>query len=182
MRRNILIAVGLLFLLPLVARAQDEPKVEISGGFSYLRPVELSSLNFYGWNISTAGNLNRWFGLAGDFGGNYASPGPSVFGISGRSVRAHTFLFVPRFSYRGTGRMTMFTHALFGAVHGSAGGFGLSVSDSAFAMAIGGGFDIRISDLVAVRALQADYLMTRFGDARQNNVRLSTGIVIRFGK
>ncbi len=76
----------------------------------------------------------------------------------------------------------MFCHALFGAAHGSAGGFGLTVGDTAFAMALGGGFDIRLVNSLALRALQIDYLMTRFGGERQNNVRLVTGVVFRFGK
>ncbi len=182
MARKLVAAVGLLLLLPLTALAQDAPKVEVSGGFSYLRTVELSAFNLYGWNASVAGNLNPWFGVVGDLGGNYASPSSGVFGLAGVDVKAHTFLFGPRFSYRSAGRTTMFCHALFGGAHGSAGSFGVTATDTAFAMALGGGFDIRLADSVAFRALQLDYLMTRFGGDRQNSVRLITGVVFRFGK
>lgn len=56
-------------------------------------------------------------------------------------------------------------------------------------MTAGGGLDITLHRHVALRLFQAEYLMTRFKDssilagrtARQNNVRLSTGIVFRFG-
>jgi len=182
MMRKVLLAVMVILLVPLAVPAQDAPKAEVSGGFSYLRSVELSSFNLYGWNAGFAGNMNRWFGVVGDFGGNYASPGTGIFGSQGVSVKAHTFMFGPRFSYRGDGKLTMFTHALFGAARGSAGGFGVSAGDTAFAMALGGGFDLRLTEAVALRAIQVDYLMTRFGGERQNNVRLVTGIVIRFGK
>ncbi len=182
MLRIALVAVGALLIFPLTASAQDAPRAEFSAGFSLLREVELSSLNLYGWNASVAGNLNKWFGVVGDFGGNYNSPGAGPFGPSGADVKAHTFLFGPRFSYRSGGRMTMFTHALFGGAHGSAGAFGFSASDTAFAMALGGGFDVGLTEAVAIRAVQLDYLMTRFGGNRQNNVRLVIGLVVRFGK
>jgi hypothetical protein len=182
MARKLLTALGTFLILPLTVLAQDAPKVEVSGGFSYLRTVELSSFNLYGWNASVAGNMNPWFGVVGDLGGNYASPSSGVFGVAGVNVSAHTFLFGPRFSYRGAGRTTMFCHALFGAAHGSAGGFGITARDTAFAMALGGGFDIHLANSVAFRALQLDYLMTRFGGDRQNSVRLMTGIVLGFGK
>lgn len=182
MMRTLLLASGVVFLVSVSLPAQDVPKAEVSGGFSVLRTVELSAFNLYGWNASVAGNVNPWFGLVGDFSGNYASPRSGIFGSAGVDVKAHTFLFGPRFSYRGGGRMTMFSHALFGAAHGSAGAFGDSASDSSFAMALGGGFDARLTKAVAWRVFQADYLMTRFGSHRQNNVRLVTGIVLRFGK
>jgi len=60
--------------------------------------------------------------------------------------------------------------------------------DDAFAMTAGGGLDIRASRHFAIRLIQAEYLMTRFpavvateDNVTQNNLRLSTGIVIRFG-
>jgi len=59
--------------------------------------------------------------------------------------------------------------------------FGIGVDRSALATAVGGGLDIRESDSVAIRAFQADYLMTRFGGEMQNNARLACGVVIRFG-
>ncbi len=180
--RRILLTAGIILLMPLMAPAQDPPKAEISGGFSLLRAVELSSVNFYGWDASVAGNLNRWFGLVGDFSGHYAKAGPGFLGPSAPRVNAHTFLFGPRFSYRSDGRLTPFAHVLFGAAHGSAGVFGVTLSDTAFAMAAGGGIDIRLADRIALRAFQADYLMTRFGGVHQNSVRLTIGMVFRFGQ
>ena len=48
-----------------------------------------------------------------------------------------------------------------------------------FATALGGGLDYKIIRLIALR-IQGDYVQTRFFGTTQNNVRLSTGIVVRF--
>ena len=47
-------------------------------------------------------------------------------------------------------------------------------------MALGGGIDTSIIHGLHWRVIQGDYLMTQFGNHSQNNLRLSTGIVIRF--
>jgi opacity protein-like surface antigen len=81
-------------------------------------------------------------------------------------------------------KVTPFVHALFGGVHESASALGMSGSDSAFAMALGGGFDANINKNFAFRVVQAEYVLTKFSDGnkdRQNGVRISTGIVFRFG-
>jgi len=44
----------------------------------------------------------------------------------------------------------------------------------------GGALDF--SSRAALRLFRADYLLTRFGARRQGNIRLSAGIVLRFGK
>jgi hypothetical protein len=46
-----------------------------------------------------------------------------------------------------------------------------------FAMVFGGGIDIRASKHISVRAIQADYNPTFFGQGRQDNFRLSFGVV-----
>jgi hypothetical protein len=57
-------------------------------------------------------------------------------------------------------------------------------------MSLGGGFDFRWSRRLSIRPIQADYLLTHFNEfetfqlntsnSRQNNVRLSTGLVFHF--
>jgi hypothetical protein len=51
-------------------------------------------------------------------------------------------------------------------------------------MSAGGGIDLKVSKHFSIRAAQADYLLTKIPDGlhnRQNNSRLSAGIVLRFG-
>lgn len=196
MRRTSLIAC--LFLLPLTAKAQEQPRAELFGGYSLFHAD--GGGNLHGWNASVAANLNRWFGLVVDFSGHYGSesfravpvvrPFPPLPGLA-TSVDSnlHLFLGGPRLSYRKSGRLTPFGHVLLGAARSHVDGkiegpsFTVRFSDTstAFAMALGGGLDLKLSKRVALRLIQADYLLTPFGDDTQNNARISAGLIFRFG-
>ncbi len=182
------------------------PKVEWFLGYSFWRAVPTSPSNrmgyLHGGSTSIAYNLNKYVGLVADFGGyddsrvTLFTPTTSETFDSGGS--AYTYLFGPRFSYR-HGRVTPFAQALFGGTHASSvtisgctGTPGCTPlgSENAFATAIGAGFDIRITHHVALRLIQGDFLLTHYrnllsadGTDRgwQKNVRLSTGVVFRFG-
>jgi opacity protein-like surface antigen len=169
--RKALVLFGLALCLSLSAAAQDTPASELFAGYSYAR-VDASpadDLNLHGWNASLSGNVNRWFGIVGDFAGHYARP-------SGVSVRNYLFLFGPRITARSE-NATPFVHALFGFARASA----LGTTERAFAMALGGGVDFNVHQNVAIRAIQADYVLTRFASDSQNNFRLSFGVVFKFG-
>jgi opacity protein-like surface antigen len=154
------------------------------------------NFNLYGWNATATENLNKWFGGDLDVGGAYNSLSPDFFFPSVPIVtKLHTVMYGPRFSYRKSERITPFVHVLVGVAHitghnNQATVFtpllalvpqGTSRTDTAFAWALGGGVDLKVSHRVAIRLIQADYVMTRFFDQRQDNGRLSAGIVIRFG-
>jgi opacity protein-like surface antigen len=150
--------------LPLAAAAQETPKAEVFGGYSYFRG-DLDA-NFHGWHSSVAGNLNNWFGVTGDVSGHYVE-----------NVNLHLFLFGPRFSYRKGDRVTPFAQTLVGAVRLG----GADFDNTAFAWAAGGGFDINVSKRVAVRVIDANYILLRDNGISAHNGRLSTGIVFRLG-
>jgi hypothetical protein len=181
------------------------PKVELFLGYSYLRAVpDVEAANRLYWlnggSTSIAFNLNRYLGLVGDFGGfndtklRLSSGSPTVVVDSSGTV--FNYLFGPRLSFRGHERVTPFLQALFGGVHASevnissgCTGAGCTPlpSEDKFAMTAGGGLDIKIHHHLALRIIQAEYLMTSFEDrttgksATQNDMRLSSGIVFRFG-
>jgi opacity protein-like surface antigen len=133
------------------------------------------------------GKVLPFIGIAADFDGHYGSQnfpiicpacpvGIPLGGTVNASFNEHNYLFGPRVSVS-VGKVRPFAEALFGAGHVSANnGVG---SDTSFATALGGGLDYKLIPLVAWR-IQGDYLQTRFFGATQNNVRLSTGIVLRF--
>jgi hypothetical protein len=168
----------LLGLLAPGAHAQT-PQAEVFGGYSYLRinpgggiPGENVPA---GWHASVAGNFNSWFGLAGDFSGHYKD----LFGIN---LNAHTFTFGPRITARGNETIQPFAHVLVGGTRVGAGlGGGISASDVGFTAIFGGGVDVKLSDRIAWRAGQFDYVVTAFGSDTQHNFRYSTGVVFRFG-
>jgi opacity protein-like surface antigen len=168
MRKLILLLVGLL-VLGITAVAQDAAKAEIFGGYQYLRvnPGQgFSSENFNGWNGAVTGYVNNWLGITGDISGSYSS-----------GINIYTFMGGPTISPAREKKVAPFVHALFGDVRASGGG----ISDNAFGMALGGGVDLLgLHGHIGVRLAQADYLMSRFGSATQNNFRYSAGVVFRF--
>lgn len=189
---------ALLFLgSSIILMAQDKPKAEVFGGYSYLHTSDNGfSFNSNGGSGSVAFNANDWFGVVGDFGFYHASPDISSIevvlpGISGSaSVNTFSFLFGPKVSMRGNEKFTPFAQALFGGAHQKTTvdvtGFGSSsTSETAFATALGGGFDVKVAKSVAIRLVQVEYVLTKFNDGdknRQNSVRISTGLVFRFGQ
>jgi len=179
---------------PAMQGEQVTPTAELFAGYSYLRfnpRVNGTAQTFdnQGGTASIAGNVNRWLGLVADFG-FYKVSGDLQPGSSGK---AQTYLFGPRFSHRGE-RWTPFASVLLGAarmsvdsstpVAGSSNFFNNTVHKNAFATAFGVGFDYKLSRHVAWRVVQAEYLVTKFPDGGsnfQNNLRLATGLVFRFG-
>jgi outer membrane protein OmpA-like peptidoglycan-associated protein len=182
------------------------PKIEWFMGYTYLRAVpSLSPGNRLMWlnggSTSVAFNLNRSFGIVGDFGGFnetrllLTSGNPPVAVAPYHPVEAgtvFTYLAGPRLSFRKYDRVTPFAQALFGGIRASAEADCNSCTpqlpvENAFAMTAGGGLDVRIHHRLAIRVIQAEYMMTRFenlstgGTGSQNDMRLSTGIVLRFG-
>jgi hypothetical protein len=162
--------------------AQEVPKVEIFGGYSFVRASVNNSttLNVNGWNASATGNINRLLGITVDFSqqfGTSSSPADYEF---------RSFLVGPQFSYRKREKFRPFAHVLIGDAR-----YGRSMNpdvaslrfhENSLALAAGGGIDIHLRSVVAIRLIQMDYYMTQFSKDRQNDLRLGFGIVFRFGK
>lgn len=189
-------------LVTVLAVAQDNPKAELFGGYSYLR----SSGNSYnGWEGQGTAFFTPNFGVTADVSGSYRNTSLDAFGtgLSGSANQhLYNFLFGPTVAAR-FGNHSVFGHALFGAARSSlnagvsipvVGGFSTGVNDAtAFAMALGGGVDLGVSPHIAIRPAQVDYLYTRFNSVdavlgglststagHQNSFRYSAGIVFRF--
>ena len=165
MLRKISLMFGLCILASLSAQAQD--KVEVFGGYSYLRFRASPSTNLNGWEISGQYKFTDWLGGVADIDGHYGS-------INGISTSTYTYLFGPQVSW--PARVSPFGHLLLGGAHNSTAGFG----SSSFSLALGGGIDTEINDKFRWRIIQGDYLLTQFRGGSQNNFRVSTGIIIRF--
>lgn len=167
----------LVLVFGLTGMAQDTPKAEVFGGYSY------AGGNFHGWNASVTGNINSRFGVTADLSGHYG--GALGEGGFDEKQHVHSYLFGPRFSARRK-RLMPFAYALFGAsrLKTTLTGFGqrISFSDTGFSYVLGGGLDIKVNDHVAIRAFQIDYLHVRFFGETENRGRLAFGIVFRIGK
>jgi hypothetical protein len=169
---SLIVVVGLL-ALPLMA--QDYPKAQIFGGYQYLHlGGSGTDVNANGWNASLTGNFNKYFGVAADFSGAYKT-------ISGVDAKVYSYTGGPVFHFNSEGTVDPFVHALFGGAHASASISGVgSGSENGFTMMYGGGADIKISRMWALRG-QGDWVYYRFsGVSESHNVRLSVGVVLRF--
>lgn len=175
--RKVVYALGMVLLMFPPASAQEVPKAEVFGGYAY------AGEGTHGWNASVAGNVNGWFGLVADAGGQYTNL--EELDVRER-IRTHSFLVGPQLSVRRNKRVTPFVRALFGASHVSTdateSGQSFSFTDTSFAMALGGGLDVTLNEHVAIRVVQAEYVRTRFFGETQNKGRLSFGVVFRFGR
>jgi opacity protein-like surface antigen len=163
-----------IFAFALPANAQDEtPKAELYGGYDYIQVNDRGTeYNFNGGRGQLAYNVNHWLGLAGNLGGYYTS--------NGFRAGIFSYLLGPRINLRWHRKLTPFAQVLFGGARG--------IDNSplnAFAMALGGGVEFKVSEHFAIRPVQAEYFLTKFMDGasnRQNNFRYSAGIVFRFGR
>lgn len=173
--KKMLWLVAILMAAVLAATAQENPRFELFGGYSYLHvgsSHQQKAFGLNGWNGQATVNLNRWLGATADFAGNYGSP----FAVS---IHNYTYMFGPTLSYR-TQHVVPFAHALFGGGHVSGKIGGLSSSQNAFAMAIGGGADIPLATHFGIRLAQLDWVRTQYFSTSQNGFRVSTGVMFNF--
>lgn len=141
----------------------------------------------HGWNGSFAVNVSPEFAIVADV---------SRHGLTNWmdfDIRTHASIMALRFGPRvqfHSGPVSPFAQFLMGGARlsasGTIGGMGttqIEASDhiNGPALAIGGGFDFNLSPDVALRALQLEYNLFRFGRMTSKGARAGFGIVIRFG-
>ena len=144
------------------AGAYGAPKAEVFGGYQSTHFDGGPNAN--GWNAAITGNLNSWLGVTADVSGVY----PTGFDFT-------TYTFGPQISAP-LPVIKPFAHLLLGGARLSAGGNSIN----GFDLMIGGGFDAGHGPF-AWRIVQFDWMSTRFhGFTDNKNVRVSTGIVLRF--
>src|SRR5262245_26931115 len=160
------------------------PRIEVNGGYSYINFNPGDGFNNFNNHGGTGGftyNANRVLGLTAEIGGYNGHR--DVNGVR-QSGGLTSYLFGPRLNLRRFDHFVPFAEFLFGGMNAGAGITG-DRSQNAFALAAGGGVDVVLTKNLAWRFAQIDYLMTNFSgpslnaDARQNNLRLGTGVVLR---
>ena len=164
---KLILLVFLIGAMALPAHAQETPKAELFGGYAY------AGSGSHGFDSSVVANINRWFGLGGSISGQYSRFDED--GISER-ITTNSFLAGPKFSIRTHKRFTPFAQVMVGVarIHTETNEFGplVAFKDRSFAMTIGGGLDVTVNRLVAIRAIQVDYLRTHFLTRRKTKAGL----------
>ena len=191
---------ALVLVCSLAAFAQEVPRAELFMGYNYVRvnsTTNVPAFSSNGGSGQLAVNFNKYLSGVADFGVYHNGV------IGGYQVNNNiiNYLFGPRVSIR-TGRVTPYFNILFGGVYAAAqtntqtqvcsgttcaSTTHLTNSQNAFAMAVGGGLDIKVAKHVAFRPIGLDYFLTRLynpvnaNDHNQNNLRYSAGVNFLFG-
>jgi len=182
MRKLVFLACSIPFLIG-VASAQMRSGNAFFG-YSYYNSTNLSSPLFNrattnGWEASVEGKILPFMGVVADLDGHFGSQNVSTCGQGCGQFRSavsqYNYLFGSRVSVS-VAKFRPFAEVLIGGSHVNVH---LLSSGTSFATAVGGGFDYKVMRLLGWR-LQADYVHTHFFNAKQNNIRVSTGIVVRF--
>lgn len=199
---------------PAAAQSDEQPRAEFFAGYSVLKtkyrsehrppgPPTLTIIAFTpeqtldGFNASATGYLAGGFGLTGDFSGHFtttSTPDP-LGGEIKTKARVFNVLGGPQYKFLNDSRAAPLVRALACVAHTSStlsvrspyGNSSGTTSSTDFALALGGGLDVRANDRADLRAFQADYnpiYLSRgnelgFGKARADNVRFSFGVVFK---
>jgi opacity protein-like surface antigen len=198
-----------------MAFAADYPTVETFLGYTYMRANSATDVPAFSANGGSGQldvNFNKYLGVVMDIG---AVHNGNINNHQLDSTFVN-YLWGPRVSIR-HGRITPYFNILFGGMYvGSSFGVtvvapptptnpivlpgdpnpvppntsvGLRAvhSQTAFAMTVGGGLDIKINKHVSFRPIGLDYMLTRLQnvqdqqDRNQNNLRYTTGLNFTFG-
>jgi opacity protein-like surface antigen len=204
--KNVLSVLTLGLALGLGVYAQDAPKADLFMGYSFLRAnaardipafTNNGGLGTFGWNFT------NFIAAEFEFGGYHNG---NINNIQFDTTEM-TYLFGPRFSLNRSNTVMPYVHSLFGGIHlttsvpvtltpaptGTTTGTTTraAASQDNFAMAFGGGLDIKLNKHILLRPIQLDYVMTRLEDfgqsgqpsqnRNQHNLRYATGIAFTFG-
>ena len=178
----------LLFLLGAGAstRAQwtaySTPAFEASGAFSYVRAhaTNAGAFDLLGGSGGFTYNVRHWLAVTADAGAYRFQGLPSAI-----TSNMYTYAAGPRIVFRNHRWFTTFGQALVGGGRLTASTGGVHAAENSVVLLTGVGVDLPISHGFAIRAVQADYLLTRFAlndgsSATQSNLRVSFGVVFRF--
>ena len=185
------------------AIAQEDHKIEVTGDYSYFRFNPGLSRYFNSHSLNGGGGdvtyfLTSMIGVKADLQG-YGSytqctkPSAPISGCAQGNL--FTYMFGPELKFR-MGKLEPFAEVLVGGAHsnlyanacGKISGLCVSKSPSnnAFAFDVGGGVDFAVTEKISIRIVDADYVLTRFGNNftggnnSQSNFRFQTGVQFRF--
>jgi hypothetical protein len=133
----------------------------ISGAGTPCDPLSVLASNLSGWNMSFEKMYLRYFGAIADFGGQYGGliQNDFLFGLRGGAS---------------AGRVHPFAQAMIGAVRAKEVG-----TDTSFAEDLGVGIDFGLTRRLGWRN-QADAIKTGSTDFERRNLRITSGLVVRF--
>jgi len=160
-------------------------RFEVAVNFETARANTVPAYNFWmqGGGVQAAEKIARHWAVVADVSGLHTGQMPhTTAGLDLLSAVAG-----PRFAMApSTGRLTIYGQAMGGYARGSNSVFPSpkgATTASGLALLMGGGADCRITSRLSVRMLDANWLRTALSNGTttvQNNLRLGSGVVLRF--
>jgi hypothetical protein len=177
------------------ADAGDYPRNEFFAGYSF-NSADINTLTVapgrtgqHGLNLAYTRRVSEHVGLTLDASAHFKRDDFTFANLAFKRKRdQYHFLGGVQFKARpGASRVAPFAHVLaggalfrgFASSRTTAGNTFLIDDAQSFALAAGGGLDVRAGKHFDIRVIQADYLPTFFAGTRQDNFRLSFGVVFR---
>lgn len=179
--KNFSICTVVVLVFGSVASAQKSllPPIEVFGGYSHLS-LSSNGLGFENWTqmngfevAVTLPHIYRGLGITADASGNYAS-----------ALEQYNYLIGAQYLWE-FNRFRFIAHGLYGRAQTRvlhAGSTFTEPSDRQRSIALGGEIDVPLSNRISFRAVQADYVAASAFGANRNGLRLSTGLIVSFGK
>jgi opacity protein-like surface antigen len=166
MRNFVMVAIlaimGLFGAASASAQGTIMPNSEVYVGYQLVNDRVSLRDGAGGFNVSGTGYLeDTYLGATAEVGANFENNESLVTVMGGLVLKA-----------RENRTFQPFVRGVLGAARTSVGN-----ADYGFSFAAGGGLDVKVSDNVSLRAIQADYLQTHLFGVRQDNFRVGAGIV-----
>lgn len=169
------------------AQKTDEPRIDLAVTYTAERTLQANttqSVWLQGGSVQLGTDIWRGFGLAADITGLHTASVAS----SGVPFSELTATFGPRYRWHTGHHVSVYGQALVGEGNSfytvvPSPGAAQSGTNS-LALKIGGGLDYSLSHRLSLRALDASWVRTQFGnstDNLQNDLRLGAGLVVKFG-
>jgi opacity protein-like surface antigen len=192
-------------------QAEGVPSQELNQNNSFDDKVFGERTGLHGVNAEVTHYFTERFGITGDFSLNQRSRNVTFTNGSGNvDTRVINVMGGPQVRFTNESRVTPFVRALFGVantrfeaqenatVTGGTVSNSFTTNATDFAMALGGGLDVRLNNRVGLRVLQVDYNPVFLRDRsinvlgaagaltpqtlesnRQDNIRLSFGVTFK---
>jgi outer membrane immunogenic protein len=139
-----------------------------------------------GGGVSGSWRLNHQWALVAEISAEYAGSALSTGrSLTLTSYQAGARYHLPPLWKHASHGPQPFAQLLAGAAHANGKVAGDGDGSYAFAVRMGGGIDVPVSSLFAVRVIQIDYDLTKFANGvndRQNNLLLGAGVVFRWSR
>lgn len=179
---NFSICAVLILFFCSVSAAQNKsrlPAIEVFGGYSHLS-LSSNELGFENWTQMNGGELAvtlphiyQGLGITADASANYST-----------ALDQYNYFIGPQYTWEFSW-FRVIAHGLYGRAQTrlrQPGSSFIEPSDRQRSVALGGEVDLPLGDRILIRAVQADYIAASAFGSNRNEFRLSTGLVVRFGR